>query len=118
MRLRFGLSAAASVALLAATIVAAQAQSNRAEVNACFATLIRNRMESQQPVRLSADTITLTGNTLSLTGRAWVRFNGASIGAEQIVLDPATKRIDLIGNVSAFLGSEVACGRRPRIEFR
>jgi lipopolysaccharide assembly outer membrane protein LptD (OstA) len=99
-------------------IAAARAQDGRSEMNACLAALIRARIESQQAVRLSADDITLTKDTLRLTGHAWVRFNDASIRADEIVWNQATKGIDLIGNVNAFLGSATGCGEPARIEFR
>ena len=113
------------IALLASS--SATAQKDRSEINARLAALIRARIESQQPLQLSAETITLTGDTLRLAGRAWIRFNdvgapasparGASIQAEEIVVNPVTKRIDLLGTVRAFLGPDVA-PPAPRIEFR
>ena len=103
------------------------AQRDRSEMNAQLVALLRARIESQQPMQLSADTITLTGDTLRLAGRAWIRFNeaaaaasplgGASIRAEEIVVNPVTKKIELSGKVDAFLGSDVAPAA-PRIEFR
>jgi len=86
-------------------------------MNARLTALIRARIESQQPVQLSAETITLTGDTLRLAGRALIRFSDTSVRAEEIVVNPVTKRIDLLGTVNAFLGSDVA-PPAPRIEFR
>lgn len=112
--MRRGLVIAAASGIALTAISSAKAQDRRA----CFATLIQARIESRQPIRLSAETVTLTGDTLRLTGRAWVRFNDTSIRAEEVVLHQTTKRIDLVGNVNAFLGSGSNCGRPPRIEFR
>ncbi len=116
---------AASVALILGIVLLAissvTAQKDRSEMNARLTTLIRARIESQQPVQLSAETIALTGDTLRLAGRARIRFNDTSIRAEEIVVNPVTKRIDLLGTVNAFLGSDVVSDfvpPAPRIEFR
>jgi len=116
MRSALMIAAASGIALMA--ISSARAQGSRTEMNACFTSVMRTRIESQRPMQLSAETITLTGDTLRLTGRAWVRFNDTSIQAEEVVLNQATKRIDLAGNVNASFGSASPCARPPRVEFR
>ena len=115
MRKAVSVAVILGIALLA--ISSATAQNDRLEGKARLTALIQARIESQQPVRLSAETITLTGETLRLAGRPMIRFNDSSIRAEEIVVNPVTKRIDLIGNVNAFLGSDVA-PRVPPIDFR
>jgi lipopolysaccharide assembly outer membrane protein LptD (OstA) len=115
MRRAVSVAVILSIALLASS--SATAQKNSSEMNAQLTALIRARIESQQPMRLSAETITLTGDTLRLAGRALIRFNDTSIRAEEIVINPVMKRVDLLGNVNAFLGSDVALPVPP-IEFR
>ena len=52
---------------------------------------ISARIESQRPIRLSAETITLTGSTLRLAGGANVRLDDTYIRAEEeIFVNPAT----------------------------
>lgn len=104
------------IALIA--VAAALAQDRRTETNACLVGLIQDRIESRQSVRVAADEISLTRDTLRLVGHAWVRFSDTSIRSDEIVWNQDTKRIDLIGNVNAFLGSATGCADPPRIEFR
>jgi hypothetical protein len=59
----------------------------------CLADLIQRRIQSRQPVQLSAETITLTGDMLELTGRASLRFN-------------------------AFMGSSRECAAVPQMQSR
>src|SRR5215510_8271850 len=59
------------------------AQRNRQELNTCLGELIQRRVQSQQAAQLSAQTITLTGDTLRLSGRAWIRFSDISISADE-----------------------------------
>ena len=115
MRKAVSVAVVLGIALLA--ISSATAQNDRSEGKARLTALIQARIEAQQPVRLSAETITLTGDTLRLAGRAMIRFNDTSIRAEEIVVNQVTKRIDLNGNVTAFLGSGVA-SPVPPIDFR
>jgi hypothetical protein len=56
---------------------------------------------------LSAETITLTGDTLRLVARATVRFDDTTIRFEEIVLNQSSKRIEFLGN-----------SRVPKIDFR
>ena len=93
------LVAAASVAVAAGSHTVAQ--SGREETKLCLAALIQARVESRQPVRLSARTITLTGDTLRLSGRARIWFDDVSILADEAAFDRTAKRIDLDGNVNA-----------------
>jgi hypothetical protein len=68
---------------------------------------------------LSAETITLTGDVLRLSGGAMVRFDDTSIRAAEIVVNQVTKDVEFRGRVMAFLGAGVVDGRDlPRIEFR
>lgn len=103
------------IALL--TVSSVTAQRTRVEQNAWLTALIQSRIESQRPVRLSGETITLTGDTLRLAGRPMIQFGDTSIRAEEIVVNSVTQRIDLVGNVWASLGSDVV-PRRPPIDFR
>lgn len=89
--------------------------------NACVKAEIQDRLRSQQPVRLSADRISLEGDTLRLSGRASIRFNGTTIEAEEVVIEQASKEVVLttVRNVSIGSGSRCAPpSRRPRVEFR
>jgi len=128
MRRAVSVAVSLGIALLATS--SATAQKDRSEMNARLAELIRARIESRQPVRLSAETVTLTGDTLRLAGRALIQFKDTgrlnapdnpdawtSIRAEEIVVNQVTKRIDLVGTVQAFLASDAA-PPAPRIEFR
>lgn len=97
--MRGGLLVAAVFGLAVMASSRPTAQNRREEMNACFGDLIQRRVRAQQPVQLSAQTITLTGDTLR-------SFNQTA------------KRIQLVGPVNAFLGSRTDCGAPPRIEFR
>jgi hypothetical protein len=68
-------------------------QTDRQALHMCLADLIQRRIQSRQPVQLSAETITLTGDMLELTGRASLRFN-------------------------AFMGSSRECAAVPQIQSR
>ena len=109
-------AAALGIGVLAVSY--ATAQGSRQEMNACLAEMVQRRIQSQQPVQLSAETITLTGDTLRLSGRAWIRFNDTSIRADEAVINQATKRLELAGSVNTFLGSASDCAAPPRLEFR
>jgi lipopolysaccharide assembly outer membrane protein LptD (OstA) len=105
-----------SVGVLAVSY--ATAQGSRQEMNSCLAEMVQRRIQSQQPVQLSAETITLAGDTLRLSGRAWIRFNDTSIRSDEAVFNQATKRLELVGSVNTFLGSASDCAAVPRLEFR
>jgi hypothetical protein len=80
--------------------------------------VIERKLQSQEALRLSADTITLTGAMLHLSGHAEIVSKDTKVQANEIVFDQTTKRIALIGVTRGFLGagSDVVDG--PRIEFR
>jgi hypothetical protein len=96
------------------SISLATAQTGRARL----AAIIQARVEARQPMQIAGESITLTGDTLRVAGRALIRFNDTSIRAEEVVVHLGTRRIDLVGNASAFLGSDVAPPAPPPIEFR
>lgn len=79
--------------------MAGQAPQNREEMNATIADLIHDRLIAEQPVRLSADVVTLTGDSLRLSGHAVIR---------------STSRVELIGKVNAFLGAAARDALRLR----
>lgn len=62
---------------------------------------------AQQPLRVSADAMTLTGGALRLTGHAKVNFDGTTVSADEAVIDGRTSEVDLTGHVNALLGSAV-----------
>jgi lipopolysaccharide assembly outer membrane protein LptD (OstA) len=117
-------TAVATVVILSLAVTtgsSSMAQRGGSEVTARLIAVIRDRLDRQQPLRLSAGSITLSGETLRLTGRAMIRFDDTSIRAEEIVLNPTTKQIELLGNVDTFLGADVvpeAAPAVPRREFR
>lgn len=87
MRRAFAVALTLGLALLAVSSGTAQ---TRLQANARLVGLISARIESQRPIRLSAETITLTGSTLRLAGGASVRFDDTYIRAEEIFVNPAT----------------------------
>lgn len=98
------------------------AQSSARPWNDCLATEIQDRLVSQHPVRLSADSITLAGNTLRLSGKASVRYDRTTIRAEEIIIDQSSKRVEFTRVRQIDLGSGSRCApppsAPPKIEFR
>jgi len=98
------------------------AQSSARPWNDCVSTEIHDRLVSQQPVRLSADNVSLTGDTLRLSGRATVRYDGTTIQAEEIVIDQSSKQVVLTTVRRIMLGSGSRCtpppSLLPKIEYR
>jgi len=86
------------------------------EMTARLTASIERKIQSEEPVRLSADTITLTGDTLRLSGHAQIVSSDTKIQANEIVFSRATKRVELVGVTRAFGGT--ARSDLPRIEFR
>ncbi len=73
-------------------------------LRARFVNLLETRLQSEQPMRLSADRITVTGHTLRLEGHARLWFDETAIRAEHATLDTDTNEVTLSGNVNALLG--------------
>jgi hypothetical protein len=104
------------VILLVTGVVAQSPGSNR---RAEIAAAVERRLQSQQPVELSADSITLTGKLLSLKGHVRVVWlPDTVIRAEEVRISEGT--VELIGDVNASFGrsSGVPLPRPPQIEFR
>jgi lipopolysaccharide assembly outer membrane protein LptD (OstA) len=95
----------------------ATAQSGQREMRARLEAQVQSLLESRQPVHLSADAVTLTGNALRLTGHARFRFGDTLIVADEAVVDQVTKRVELVGNVRAF-GPAPRGAVPPRIQYR
>ncbi|HEV8398112.1 MAG TPA: hypothetical protein VGQ37_27745 [Vicinamibacterales bacterium] len=112
----------ALVAALGLTLVVSPtslAQDDAAARQACLELMIHARLKAQQPVQLSTETVTLTGDTLRPAGRATVRFDDTTIRFDEIVLSQSLKRIDFVGKGMVFLGAESPCvNPLPKIEFR
>jgi len=88
----------------------------------CVAAEIQDRLVAQQRVRLSAQNISLDGDTLRLTGNARVRFEQTAVIAEEIVINQSTKRVELTRVRQIYLGSGSRCSppphALPKVEFR
>ena len=113
------LATVAALSLSLATMPAASAQDSADAQHSCLKMWIRARLSAQQPVRLSAETVTLTGDTLRMAGRATVRFDDTTIRFEEIVLNQSSKRIEFLGNGTVFHGAGSPCaGSLPKIKFR
>jgi len=70
-------------------------------------------------VRLSAENISLTGDTLRLTGRAKVWFDDTTVQADEIVINQSSKRVEFKGPRKIYFGSESACAPPPqKIQYR
>ena len=105
----------AAFSLVLAGTASAPAQT-RAE---CMAAVIQARLGAQKPVRLSAENISLTGDTLRLTGRAMVRFDDTTVQADEIVINQSSKRVEFKGPRKIYFGSESACAPPPqKIQYR
>jgi hypothetical protein len=123
-RLRIALSSVVISAI--ATIafgqqIASGPFTSRADMNARLAALIHERLVARQPLRLSADAITLTGDTLRLAGHATVSFDDTSVVADETTIDRDTSRVELSGTVHATLGQTVRDRlgvRTPRPQWR
>jgi lipopolysaccharide assembly outer membrane protein LptD (OstA) len=67
-----------------------------------IAAVIQARVNSQQPVKLSAERITLAGDVLTLAGRVRIRFDDTFIVTDEARFNQEAKRVELIGSVRAF----------------
>jgi hypothetical protein len=105
-----------------ATTSPALAQGGAQPWNDCVATEIQERLVAQQRIRLSAQSISLDGDTLRLTGNARVRFEQTAVIAEEIVINQSTKRVEFTGVRQIYIGSGSRCAPPPsavpKIEFR
>src|SRR5262245_29190495 len=90
--------------------------------NDCVKTEIEERLVAQQPVRLSAERISLEGNTLRLSGNASISFEGTRVKAEEIAIDQASKHVAFTTVRNILIGSGSRCApppsSLPRIEYR
>jgi len=85
----------------------------------CMTALVQARLGAQKPVRLSAENVTLTGDTLRLTGRAKVWFDDTTVQADEIVIDQSSKRVEFKGSRKIFFGSDSPCAPPPqKIQYR
>ncbi|HET9266733.1 MAG TPA: hypothetical protein VFO31_01165 [Vicinamibacterales bacterium] len=85
----------------------------------CMAALIQARLGAQQPVRLKAENISLTGDTLRLTGRAKVWFDDTTVQADEIVIHQSSKRVEFKGSRKIFFGSDSPCAPPPvKVQYR
>ena len=120
--MRSALTAVVALATGLATMSPVRAQSGTQPWHDCVTTEIQDRLLSQQPVRLSAENISLTGTTLRLSGRASIRFDDTTVRAEEIVIEQASKAVTLTTVRNIFIGARSRCApppsARPRIEFR
>ena len=95
------------------------AQDDAGARQACLQLMIQARLRAQQPVQLSAETVTLTGDTLRLVGRATVRFDDTTIRFDEIVLNQSSRKVELLGKGTVFLGTASPCiSPIPKVEFR
>lgn len=86
---------------------------------AAIATAIERRVQTQQPLELSADSIILTGRVLHLKGHAQIVWlPDTSITVAEVKIDG--NRVELIGDLDAALGasSGVDLPTPPQIQFR
>jgi hypothetical protein len=110
------LAVALGMMIIVAAVSTAFTQGRRAQMHTRLSAMIEARMESQKPVRLSADSITLTGDTLRLLGHARVSWDDTLIRAEEIALNQTSKHVDFVGDVNALIHD--ATLKAPRVEFR
>ena len=98
-------------------VVCVDAQTrNRRDIEA----IIESRLKSQEPISVSAETITVTGDVLSLKGKVALRFGGDTIvRADEAEVNPTTHAVQLLGNVRATLGrSARPAPEIPPVMFR
>ena len=106
-------SAAFSLVLAATVPAPAQTRPD------CMAALIQARLGAQKPVRLSAENVSLTGDTLRLTGRAKVWFDDTTVQADEIVINQSSKRVEFKALRKIFLGSGSPCSPPPqKVQYR
>jgi lipopolysaccharide assembly outer membrane protein LptD (OstA) len=101
------------VGLAAMTLGSTGAAQTRQEANARLVSIIEGHLRAGDRVSMTAQTITLAGDTLRLAGNAWVRFGDGTVKADEIVIDQATKSVDLRGSVRSILGSGATQGLQP-----
>ena len=95
------------------------AQTPYQDHRAAIATAIERRLQTQQPLELSADSIILTGRVLHLKGHAQIVWlPETSITVAEVKIDGNI--VELIGDLHAALGasSGVELPPPPQIQFR
>jgi hypothetical protein len=105
-----------SMVILGGVLVGQTPDQNR---RAQLASAVERRLEAQQPLDLSADSITLTGGSLRLKGHAHIVWlPDTSIVVEEVTIDGS--RVQLIGDINASLGrsSGVPLPSPPTVDFR
>jgi lipopolysaccharide assembly outer membrane protein LptD (OstA) len=102
--------------LLVVLVTPIGAQDTAAQLRAGFEARIEQRLRSNVAMRLAADSITLTGETLSLSGNVRIRFERIIVIADQATIDRAARRVTLGGNVN--WNDYDADGRVRRLELR
>ena len=84
-----------------------------------MAALIQARLGAQKPVRLKADNVSLSGDTLRLTGHAKAWFDDTTVQADEIVIDQSSKRVELKGPRTIHFGSDSPCAPPPvKVQYR
>jgi len=100
----------------------AAAQGTARPWNDCVAAEIQARLVSQQPLQLSADKVSLEGDTLRLNGNARIRFDDTTVIAEEIAITQSSKSVELTHVTRIFIGARSRCApppsALPKIEYR
>jgi len=104
-----------ALVVLAGVMVAQGTEQNR---RAPIGALVERRLQLQQSLDLSADSITFDGKLLHLKGHVRIVWlPDTIIRVEEVTIDDA--KVELIGNVNASFGSSSGVPfPLPRVEYR
>ena len=95
---------------------APQAQFSASGMHDRTAALIRQRLDRQRPMRVSADTMTLVGDELRLSGHVRIWFDDMALFTEEAIVHRDTNEVEWSGNTRINLPRDAQ--PVPRMEFR
>ena len=104
----------------ATLVVVSLAAQTEPDARARVEGVVAGSQQAWRPIRLSADTITLTGDVLRLNGTVRIVIRPDTLTqADEVALDRGNRTADLIGKVRASLGPSAGVPlARPRIDYR
>ena len=109
-----------ALVLTLAALPAATAQNTVRVADPCLEVLVKAYLEAEEPLRVSADRVTLEGERLHLVGNASLRIGTTTAKAREIVLNQTTKQVEFynLRLVSYGTGTPCAPPPPPPVQFR
>jgi len=93
-----------------------RAQFSAGEVHERTAALIQQRLDRQRPMRVSADTITVAGDELRLSGHVRLWFDDMALFTDEAIVHRDRNEVEWSGNTRINLPRDAQAV--PRMEFR